>query len=45
MSVPGSSYVLELNQLPGGTTEDYHTHIAESMNLIVSTYCACFNQI
>ena len=24
--VPGSLYVLELNQLPGGTTEDYYTH-------------------
>ena len=36
--VPGSLYVLELNQLPGGTTEDYYTHITESINRIVSTY-------
>ena len=42
--VPGSLYVVELNQLPGGTTEDYYTHITESINQIVSTYCTCFNQ-
>ena len=39
--MPGSSYVLELNQLPGRTTEDYD-YIAESIKQIVSMYCACF---
>ena len=42
--VPGSLYVLELNQLPSGTTEDCYTHLTESINRIVSTYCTCFNQ-
>ena len=41
---PRKLICIELNQLPGGTTEDYHTHIAKSINRIVSTYCAYFNQ-
>ena len=34
------AYVLQINELPGGKTDDYYTHIANSINDAVS---ACFS--
>ena len=38
--VPPKSYVLSLRSLAGGTTEDYMSHICDSINSIIATYAA-----
>ena len=38
--VPPKSYVLSLRSLAGGTTEDYMSHICDSINSIIITYAA-----
>ena len=38
--VPPKSYVLSLRSLSGGTTEDYMSHICDSINSIITTYAA-----
>jgi hypothetical protein len=39
----GKANVLQINELPGGKTDDYYTHIANSINDAVMAYSACFN--
>ena len=34
--------MLQINELTGGKTDDYYTHIANSINDAVNTYSACF---
>ena len=31
-------YVISVDQLPGGTAEDYHTHICDSVNRLAEIY-------
>ena len=35
--------MLQINELTGGKTDDYYTHIANSINDAVNTYSACFS--
>ena len=37
-TVPPTSYVLSLRSIAGGTTEDYVSHICDTINTIISTY-------
>ena len=37
-TVPPKSYVLSLRSIAGGTTEDYVSHICDSINSIITTY-------
>ena len=36
-------YVISVDQLPGGTAEDYHTHICDSVNRLAETYAIYTN--
>ena len=42
-SIPPTSYVLQLIHLPGGTTEDYASHIHGCFDSIVKTYASYYN--
>ena len=43
-TIPPTSYVMQLGVLPGGTCDDYLTHITNCVNDIAETYAA-YNQL
>ena len=34
--------MIDLDQLPGGTAEDYEMHIVESIDRVAEVYCAFY---
>lgn len=39
------AYVLAVDQLPGGTAEDYSNHVNQAINTVTDTYCKLYNHV